>query len=168
MAEIPDEAEPSGLSIRALDIAVALAIMVFAGIVMFDSQRTGASWGPDGPGSGYFPFYVGMLMFGASAIVLIQALRSQAPRRLAIGWARSRPVLALLIPTAVYVAVIGWIGIYVSSAIYLAYFMRVLGRYSLVPVAALALAVPIATFVLFEIWFLVPLPKGPLEDWLGY
>ena len=29
-------------------------------------------------------------------------------------------------------------------------------------------AVPIALFILFEIWFLVPLPKGPIEDLLGY
>jgi putative tricarboxylic transport membrane protein len=23
-------------------------------------------------------------------------------------------------------------------------------------------------FMMFEVWFLVPLPKGPLEDMLGY
>jgi len=28
--------------------------------------------------------------------------------------------------------------------------------------------VPFALFLLFEIWFLVPLPKGPLEEFLGY
>ena len=26
----------------------------------------------------------------------------------------------------------------------------------------------VVTFVIFERWFLVPLPKGPLEAWLGY
>ena len=32
----------------------------------------------------------------------------------------------------------------------------------------MAVAVPIILFVVFEIWFLVPLPKGPFEAWLGY
>jgi hypothetical protein len=26
----------------------------------------------------------------------------------------------------------------------------------------------VVTFVTFELWFLVPMPKGPLESWLGY
>jgi putative tricarboxylic transport membrane protein len=28
--------------------------------------------------------------------------------------------------------------------------------------------VPVLTFLMFELWFLVPLPKGPLEKFLGY
>jgi putative tricarboxylic transport membrane protein len=27
---------------------------------------------------------------------------------------------------------------------------------------------PLLIFVVFERWFLVPMPKGPLEAWLGY
>jgi hypothetical protein len=26
----------------------------------------------------------------------------------------------------------------------------------------------VVTFLVFEKWFLVPMPKGPLEAWLGY
>ncbi|MEJ2624960.1 MAG: tripartite tricarboxylate transporter TctB family protein, partial [Pseudolabrys sp.] len=37
--------------------------------------------------------------------------------------------------------------------------------YKVLPVA---IASPIAFFIVFEIWFLVPLPKGPFEHWLGY
>jgi hypothetical protein len=32
----------------------------------------------------------------------------------------------------------------------------------------IAIAIPVATFLVFEVWFLVPLPKGPLETQLGY
>jgi hypothetical protein len=35
-------------------------------------------------------------------------------------------------------------------------------------VIVLAVSVPVLTFMIFELWFLVPMPKGPLEDWLGY
>jgi putative tricarboxylic transport membrane protein len=33
--------------------------------------------------------------------------------------------------------------------------------------AAVALGVSVVFFLLFEVWFKVPLPKGPLESWLG-
>jgi hypothetical protein len=32
---------------------------------------------------------------------------------------------------------------------------------------AIAIGMPVLTYVTFEKWFLVPLPKGPIEDWLG-
>jgi hypothetical protein len=77
-------------------------------------------------------------------------------------------VLALLVPTIIYIAAMAFIGIYVSSAVYLVYFMRLLGRYRWRTIVPIAIGIPFILFVLFEIWFLVPLPKGPLEDWLGY
>jgi len=166
-----DEAKggtPAGISRRALDMGVALAFIALAAVVMFDSFRIGATWGADGPRSGYFPFYIGLIMMGASAIVLVQAVLSRAPRKVVLEIKAMRSVAALLVPTIVYVAAIAFVGIYVSSMLYLAYFLRRLGRYRWTIVAPVSLAIPIALFLLFEVWFLVPLPKGPVEDWLGY
>ena len=73
-----------------------------------------------------------------------------------------------MVPAAVYVALVPTLGIYVSSALLLAVFMRWLGGYRWDLVLALALGVPLLFFLLFEFWFLVPLPKGPVEDLLGY
>jgi putative tricarboxylic transport membrane protein len=42
------------------------------------------------------------------------------------------------------------------------------GKYNLPAALGVSLGVPIAMFLMFEIWFLVPLPKGPLEHLLGY
>jgi putative tricarboxylic transport membrane protein len=33
---------------------------------------------------------------------------------------------------------------------------------------ALSVAVPLIAFFIFEKWFLVPMPKGPMEAWFGY
>jgi hypothetical protein len=74
----------------------------------------------------------------------------------------------VVIPTAIYVALIPYIGIYVSSALLIALFMKWLGKYSWSVVIGISILVPILTFLMFEIWFLVPLPKGPLEVMLGY
>jgi hypothetical protein len=66
------------------------------------------------------------------------------------------------------VAVLDHIGIYVASAIYIAAFMLYMGRYRVITSAAVGIGVSIALFFMFEIWFLVPLPKGPLEEMLGF
>src|SRR3546814_5990931 len=77
-------------------------------------------------------------------------------------------VLKVLVPSAIFVIAIGFIGIYVSAALFIGAFMRWLGRFPWYLIAIVSLTVPFALFLLFEIWFLVPLPKGPLEDFLGY
>jgi uncharacterized membrane protein len=76
-------------------------------------------------------------------------------------------VLAVLVPATAMVVVMAFIGLYVASAIYIAFYMRWVGRHRWTTIALLALGIPIATFIIFERWFLVPMPKGPLEAWLG-
>ena len=74
---------------------------------------------------------------------------------------------ALLIPTLFYVIGIYFLGIYVSSILFVALFMVFLGKYHWLRSVLVALGVSIAFFLLFEVWFRVPLPKGPLEAVLG-
>ncbi len=58
------------------------------------------------------------------------------------------------------------IGIYVASAVYITVFMRWLGKYPWPKSAAVGAVVSIALFLLFEVWFKVPLFKG-MYDPLG-
>jgi len=74
----------------------------------------------------------------------------------------------MLVPTAIYVALVPWIGIYVASMLLIAAFMRWLGHYGWGRIAAIAVGVPVVTFIIFEKWFLVPLPKGLIEELLGF
>jgi hypothetical protein len=46
--------------------------------------------------------------------------------------------------------------------------MRWIGRHSWALILLVAVGVPVVAFLVFEVWFLVPLPKGPLETQLGY
>ncbi len=156
------------VSNRAVELAVALLILALASVVMYDSWRIGARWGNDGPQAGYFPFYIGVLLFGASAVVFVQAIFSRKPAEQFAEPSQLRSIVALLVPTIVYIGIVYAIGIYIGSALYLAYFMRVLGRYRWTVIAPVAIGVPAALFALFEIWFLVPLPKGPVENFFGY
>jgi hypothetical protein len=74
----------------------------------------------------------------------------------------------MLLPTIAYVVLIRLIGIYVASALYIGAFMVWQGKFRWLPAIAISVAVPVALFLLFEVWFLIPLPKGPVESWFGY
>jgi putative tricarboxylic transport membrane protein len=158
----------TGPTHRSVEIGVAAFTALFALIVMAGSIQAGIGWGAEGPKAGFFPFYVGLMIL-ASSIVNFGAAISQRPDgELFAEWGQLGKVMAMLVPTALYVALIPWIGIYVASIILIAVFMRWLGRYNWGMVAAVSLGVPLVTFFVFERWFLLPLPKGPIEAYLGY
>jgi putative tricarboxylic transport membrane protein len=161
----------SVVSNRTMNMAVSIALMVVATVVMIDSYRLGAGWAKDvGPDSGYFPFYVAMIMFVTSGITLIQHLLSRRPNGGGsfIGHGELMMVLQVLIPMTIFVVLSIYIGIYISTVLFIGFFMTWHGRYPFYKTLPVAVLVPIALFIIFEIWFLVPLPKGPFEAWLGY
>ena len=155
---------------RWVELVVALLVVAGGAVVVVDSLRVGIAWGDDGPKAGYFPFFIGLILILAGGLIAVQALLAWRRRadEVFVTRAELKPVMAMLLPTIAYVAAIYLIGIYVASAIYIAAFMRWQGSFKWWTTAAASLGVPIALFLLFEIWFLVPLPKGPLEAWLGY
>ena len=161
--------EPLRVSARSVEIVVALAVIAFATVLIVDARRLGTGWASDGPEPGFYPFYVGLIMGAAALAVLVQQWRARAGASLAfVDPGKFRPVLAMLLPSLVYVAAIFVLGIYVASALFLFAFMKWQGRIATIKALLLAIAIPLLTFVLFELWFKVPLAKGPLEGALGF
>ena len=156
----------SAFSQKSAEIVVAAFLFLVGALVVFDSVRLGARWGSDGPQAGYFPFYIGLLVCIASAVNLALGILARGSKSF-VEVSSLKLVLSVLVPAAVYVALIGWIGIYVASALFVAGFMRWLGKYAWWKVAAVSIGNSVAFFLIFEVWFLVPLPKGPLESALG-
>jgi len=160
-------------SVRLWEIITAVAFLVFGAIVVWDSRRLGSSWGSDGPQAGYFPFYIGVIIVISSLVNLYSAIVSGAKgAKPFVYWDQLRMILTVLVPSIVYVALIvnPWmsLGIYVASALFIAFFMRHLGKYGWAKIAAVSFGTMVAFFVMFEIWFKVPLPKGPLEAAFGF
>ena len=162
-----DVPEPSAASRRTLEIITSICFLIIGSIVMWDSSRIGAGWGAEGPQSGYFPFYIGLLMNIASAVNLALAFKSDKAESF-VSHPKIKLVLAIFLPCLVYVAVMQWLGLYVASVIFIAVFMRWQGKFSLFKSALTSIIVVVVLFVMFEIWFKVPLIKGPLEAALGY
>ena len=150
------------------ELVVAALFFLLGAIVVYDSWRLGAGWGEDGPQAGYFPFYIGLLVCAASAVNFGQALLNKREREKAFVEVEAlKLVLSVLVPAAIYVGLIGWTGIYVASTVFIAFFMRWLGKYAWWKVAAGSIGNSVVFFLIFEYWFKVPLPKGPLESLLG-
>jgi hypothetical protein len=158
------EGERSAASVRAVEIGVAVLVFFFGAVVVLDSYRLGARWGEDGPQPGYFPLYVGLLICLAGAIVLVRALGDPSlATKSFVSRESLKKILTVLVPTVVYVALIAYLGLYVASTLYIAYFMWRLGNYPWIKIVPVAVGVSVVFFLIFETWFQVPLPKGPVE-----
>ena len=154
---------------KSAELGVAALFFVFGAIVVYDSVRLGVGWQEvHGPRPGYFPFYIGLIICVSAVVNAARALMVPAEKSKAfVQVGQLKLVLAVLIPTAIYAAAVTWIGIYVSSVLFIGFFMRWLGKYPWWKVLAVSLAAAVAFYVIFEIWFKVPLPKGVVESWLG-
>ncbi len=74
----------------------------------------------------------------------------------------------MLLPALGLVVLMQWLGLYVSAALYIAVYMRWIGRHSWGAVLGLRAGHRGLAFLIFDRWFLIPMPKGPLEVWLGH
>ncbi len=150
------------------ELAVSGFLLLLGALVVADSLRVGIGWAEDGPRSGYFPFYIGMILLGSSGTVFVkQLLRWKRDDAVFAEREQIRLVIAVLVPMVLYVAVIFVLGIYVSSALLIGYFMVRYGKYRWAITLPVAVGVPLLFFLVFERWFLVPLAKGPLERLMG-
>jgi hypothetical protein len=153
---------------RSAELGMAAFFFAIGALVIYDSARLGIGWADDGPRAGYFPFYLGLIICVSSLVNAVRALLVPAAKnKVFVETGQLKMVLTVLVPTAVYVAAVTWIGIYVSSAVFIGFFMRWLGKYTWWKVVAVSLGTVVVFFVIFEIWFKVPLPKGKLESMLG-
>lgn len=158
----------SGPSQRTVEIAVALSTLAFGLLFLFGSLQVGINWGVEGPRPGFFPFYVSLFIIVASVYNLAQAVAFGGIKEgLFSTWEQLRRVLSVVLPASVYVALVPFLGMYVSSMLLIGVFMMWLGRYGLAKTLPIAIGVPVLVYIVFERYFQIPLPKGPIEYWLG-
>jgi putative tricarboxylic transport membrane protein len=163
-SELPGQ---GGISVRAMELVVALCLLAGALVVIWSNYSIGAGWAPDGPEAGYFPLRVGAIILVCSVLVAFQALRADNQAIFAT-WQQLRQVCVILVPLTVYVSLIGVLGIYVASSVFMVGFMVWIGKSRWYRAVLIGVGVNAVLFWIFEIQFRVPLPKGPIEAMLGY
>ena len=156
------------LTTRSAELLVSAFFILLCSITALRSYEIGAGWGDVGPEAGLWPFATSMIVIFTSAVIFFLGLRDkEAAAETFVTVEQSKLVLKVLVPTIIYAATISFIGIYVASTIFIAFFMLWIGKYHFVKAAGLGVAISVVFYSLFEIWFHVPLPKGPLEALLG-
>jgi drug/metabolite transporter (DMT)-like permease len=162
----PETDDPAIVSNQIMEIVVAALFLLFGLVFAWGSYSLGAGWSDDGPQSGYFPFYINVVIVIASAVTLLQALRGKTsrPGEAFVTQGQLRQIMAVLIPATVFVLGVQLLGIYLASAVYIAVFMVWLGKYAWIKALSLGVAVSVAVYFMFEVWFKVSLHKGSWFD----
>jgi len=160
----------SGIPVYVVEAVVAFVLLVVGCVVIYQAIQLGARWTSNGPGSGYFPFYIGLILAVSSVATLFNGLVKKRNTSIFIDHEQLRRVGAVLIPIGIYILAVKWLGLYIGSTLYIAGFMIGLGKYSWFKGLLVGLIVSVVFFMAFEVWFQVPLYKGEwdLLGWTGY
>jgi hypothetical protein len=165
----PEDDSPSVTSNRTIEIVVSLLLLALAATLGWDNWRTGIGWDSTGPEPGYFPFYLSVILAGASLYGLVGAAMSRADAlRIFVTRAQLRRVMAVFLPTLMFCLVTQFLGLYVASFLLISGFMRLVGKIALWKSLLTAFIFTAIMFVTFDIVFDVIMPKGPLEAAFGY
>jgi hypothetical protein len=167
--DAPASDSPPVVSNRAIDVAVLLLLMALALLMGFDNWRTGSGWAAEGPEAGYFPFYLSVILAGASLYGLAAAaLRRREEGGTFVTRDQLRRVLQVFAPTLLFCIFTQWLGLYLASFLLIAGFMMLIGRIVWWKSLLTAFLFSLAMFVTFELAFDVIMPKGPLEAAFGF
>ena len=164
----PEDNSPVVASIRTVDAMASLLLLLLALTLGYDNWRAGAGWESTGPQPGYFPFYLSVILAGASLYGLVAAFLSRKEaRETFVTQAQLRRVLAVFVPTVLFVLATQFLGLYVASFLLISGFMYFVGKIAWWKSLLTAFIFTAAMFITFDIAFDVIMPKGPLEAALG-
>src|SRR5436305_4804157 len=165
----PEPDSPAVTNVAIIDAAVSILLLALAATLAYDNWRTGISWDSTGPEPGYFPFYLAVILAGASLYGLIASYLSRKEAiETFVTRAQARRVLAVFVPTLLFCLVTQFLGLYVASFVLISAFMRLVGKIALWKSLLTAFVFTVLMFLTFDIAFDVIMPKGPLEAAFGY
>jgi hypothetical protein len=165
----PEPGSPAVADTRTVDVAVSLLLIALALTLGYDNWRTGIAWDSTGPQAGYFPFYLSVILGGASLYGLVATFLARSePSEVFVTRAQLRRVMQVFVPTLLFCLATQFLGLYVASFLLIASFMRMVGRIALWKSLLTALVFTAIMFVTFDIAFDVIMPKGPLEAAFGH
>ena len=165
--DAPADSSPAVSTTRTVEIVVYAVLLGLALLLGYDNWRSGAGWAKDGPQSGYLPFYLCVILAGASIFGLFVAFRARGASSTFVTRDQLRRVLQVFVPTFAFVVLMQWLGLYVASFLLIVGFMRIVGRIALWKSLLTAVVFVLVMFLTFDVAFDVIMPKGPLEALFG-
>lgn len=149
------------------EVGVALGVLAFGILTVIGATQSEIGW-QGGPRPGYMPLAVGLIIIGSALGILAgTVLRRRQLADIVFTGEQMGYVATLLIPLICFIVGVTTLGMYVSIVLYMAILLRWQGHYRYDLSFACGLLVAASCFAVFELWFKLPLPKGPLEAMLG-
>jgi len=160
---------PAVARTRTVEVVVYVLLLALAAVLGFDNWRSGAGWAKDGPQAGYMPFYLCVILAGASLYGLLTAFvrRANVADLPFVTRNQLRRVMQVFVPTLLFCLLMQWLGLYVASFLLIAGFMSIVGRIAAWKALLTAFVFALTMFVTFDVIFDVIMPKGPIEAAFG-
>src|SRR6201985_1680828 len=109
----PEPDSPAVTDTRTAEAVVCVVLLGLAALLGYDNWRTGIGWDDTGPQPGYFPFYLSVILAGASIYGLAAASLSQADAlKSFVTQAQLRRVMAVFLPTLAFCLATQFLGLY--------------------------------------------------------
>ena len=146
---------------RADQVSGVLLLLFGAGFIV--GGRQFPYWTPNGPGSGFLPFWLGLVMAGLATILVVRASRQAEPGAswLPGGRALARLVV-VIVATMVFIWVLPILGMTVTTAVFMVVLLRFLEGHTWTATLGVAVATAAANWLVFIRWLNVPFPPGLL------
>jgi putative tricarboxylic transport membrane protein len=118
-------------------------------------------WDANGPGSGFFPLWLGVVLAVLATLLLVSAVRQPdpGPAWLPRGHGAAR-LVAVVGATALFIVVMPVLGMTLGTLLFMAGLLRVLEGHSWRTTLAVSVGVTAANWALFVWWLRVPFPTG--------
>ncbi|WP_350333148.1 tripartite tricarboxylate transporter TctB family protein [Coralliovum pocilloporae] len=121
----------------------------------------------EGPGSGFWPFWLSLVMFLSCVWTGINWVRRTSPpsrsQQQYLDTYGKKMVVFVGGGIFGFLILIGFLGFYGAIPLFLIYYLKFLGRHSWLTTISIAVATPVVCFFFFDIAMRIVLPKGHLE-----
>ena len=147
------------------EIITAVILALFSIYLMVKSAELNIGYiKGEGPGGGAWPFWLAGIMLISTGFIAFNWFRrtsppsqSEEPVLDSYGW---KMLLQVGGGIFAFIALIDIISMYGAMAVFLAYYLRFLGRHSWLLTLILAIALPLIFFFFFEGLMRITMPKG--------
>lgn len=158
----------NGISRYSMEIVTALLTGGIGIAIGYAAWQVGTGWTPSGPDSGYFPFWIGVLIIAGSTFNLLRTIIGHHYKEdVFLDATKLKSLARFTLPIIGFAVISLLLGLYVGTTLYVLFAMRLQGRYAWWASLASGIAISVCFYLLFERVFQVPLLKGPLEHALG-
>jgi putative tricarboxylic transport membrane protein len=149
--------------VRRTDRIAAVLLLALGAGYAATAARSYTYWGAHGPGSGFFPFWLGVAMTVLAVLFLIRALRQSdpGPAWLPRGHGLVR-LIAVVVGSALFAALLPVLGMTLATALFLLGILRFLEHHTWMMALGVALVTALGNWAIFAWWLQVPFPTGVL------